>query len=426
MSLRNPNLNLNEREKFLNVWGDEYPAASGVGISGMLVFSGSEALLERNGQKIVEFKSFLSGKFKGSKFSEFQPLHVLNSGDWVEFFDLNNDEFLSCSSVQLLSPNLIDEGHQSFVSESVRDWSRFLDEVRLFFKAEKFDELITPSLVVCPGTEPFLDPFMTEFCHGSNKEIRFLPTSPELHLKKCLAKGWDKIFEIRPCFRNGEISECHQPEFYMVEWYRAFSSNAAIQNDIKKLVNQLAPEFFASEWITLSVADLFQKYLQFTLTPKTKMEELIELAMQLGVNVDKSVDFDDVFFYLFLDKIEPQLKNYDCLFLHSYPPSQAALARLTKEGWGDRFEFYIRGLEIANSFNELNDPKIQWQRTQKDLAKKQMLGRVPVGIDEEFFSSLKGGMPPSCGIALGLDRLFMALMGYKNICEFRLFPWNKE
>jgi lysyl-tRNA synthetase class 2 len=175
------------------------------------------------------------------------------------------------------------------------------------------------------------------------------------------------------------------------------------------------------QWHVLSVADLFERHLQFRLTPQTSKEELIEVAGRHRIDVSRAVDFDEVFFFLFLEKIEPELKNYDCLFLHSYPPSQAALARLTSEGWGDRFEFYIRGLEIANAFNELNDPKVQRVRSQEDLDKKAHHGRMPIGLDEEFFQYLEGGMPPSCGIALGLERLFMALHGYKSIEEFRLF-----
>ena len=98
------------------------------------------------------------------------------------------------------------------------------------------------------------------------------------------------------------------------------------------------------------------------------------------------------------------------------------MARLKSDGWGDRFEFYINGVEIANAFCELNNPVEQRARAQDDLEKKKTYGRVPVPLDEDFFFHLEQGMPPASGIALGVDRLFMVLKGYSEIKEFRLFP----
>ena len=129
-----------------------------------------------------------------------------------------------------------------------------------------------------------------------------------------------------------------------------------------------------------------------------------------------------LFSLLFLEKIEQQIPTDQLTFLKNYPPSQAALARLTTEGWGDRFEMYWKGMELANAYHELNNPKIQRERSNEDLQKRQHLGRPAVDLDEQFFQSLESGAPPSAGIALGLERLFMALTDRKSLAEIRLFP----
>jgi lysyl-tRNA synthetase class 2 len=109
------------------------------------------------------------------------------------------------------------------------------------------------------------------------------------------------------------------------------------------------------------------------------------------------------------------------MIVHSYPASQAAYSRLNAEGWGERFELYWKGMELANAFHEVNDPDIQTQRFNEDLKKKKENGLTVVDLDSEFIEMLKTGMPPSGGIAMGLERLFMALMGLKNFSEWKLF-----
>lgn len=422
MNFRNVRLDGQKRISFLQVWDHRYPCSSGRGICGKLVFLDGAIRLERNGSIVKNIHFSQGTAFKGPACKNFDPFEVLQSGDWVECEGADVENEYDVTEILLLSPNLLGSEYRLEVKQLVREWNKFWNLVRAFFQERNFDELRTPTLVTCPGTEPFLDPFKTEFVVGSHKENLFLPTSPELHLKKCLAMGWETIFEMRPCFRNGEVSDHHQPEFYMLEWYRAFANMDAIKEDVRALVEEICPVYRSHQWSHLSMADLFKKYLNFELKPDTTVEELVALAQKAQVDVSRAVDFDEVFFFLFLEKIEPHLKDYDCLFLHGYPPSQAALARLTPGGWGDRFEFYIRGLEIANAFNELNDPNIQRQRSQEDLEKKQIYGKAEISLDGEFFRGLEGGMPPSCGIALGLDRLFMALHNVKDIRAFRLFP----
>jgi len=437
MYFKNPNLNDLSRQKFIAVWNNEYSEPLGLGIIGMIVFSNECVWVERNGEKVNELEFDERSVFKNTKpktlLSQFIPTEVLNSGDWIECSSRelqkqNNKQngIAKVDQIRLLSPNRMNDGHRSEVKIAIREWNRFVNKVNSFFQSQGFDFLNTPTLVTCPGTEPSLDAFYTEFVFGSKSRKMFLPTSPELHLKKCLAKGWDKIYEIRSCFRNGEISPIHQPEFYLLEWYRAFSTTENIRKDLRDLIQSIAPEFESKTWANMSVADLFFKYLNFELQPSTSMEDLIGLAKRNEIDVSKALDFDEVFYFIFLEKIEPRLQEYECLYVHNYPPSQAALAKLTPCGWGDRFELYINGIEIANAFCELNNPIEQRNRAQEDLKKKEIYRKMPIYLDEDFFSHLDRGMPPASGIALGLERLFMVLKGYTSIEEFRLFPMSCE
>ena len=120
-----------------------------------------------------------------------------------------------------------------------------------------------------------------------------------------------------------------------------------------------------------------------------------------------------------MDKIENQWPADRLVFVDKYPPYQAALARIDQQGWAERFEVYWNGLELANAFHELNDPVLQRQRSTEDIAKRKQFGFRDIELDETFFQALEKGMPPSSGIALGLERLFMALKGIKNIQQIK-------
>lgn len=315
-------------------------------------------------------------------------------------------------------------------------WAEFLAEIRSFFVGRGFIEAMTPTLVPSPGTEPFLEPFATTWEIGSRRRELFLPTSPEFHLKKMLVRGWTRVFEFKTCFRNGEIGAHHQPEFLMLEWYRAYRGLEAIADDVEGLIATLWHRFHESTAVQVpspssrmrrmertTMVELFARKLGgFRLTPFTSQAELTELAVRHGVAVSESDDWDDIFFRLFLEKVESDLGANEPLLVRGYPPSQAALSRIGPDGFADRFEVYWRGLEIANAFHELNDPVGNETRFREDAERKRALGKRLVPVDEELIASLYEGMPPSGGIALGLDRLFMALFGFKMIEETRAFP----
>ena len=176
--------------------------------------------------------------------------------------------------------------------ERLKKWNAFLGGIRSFFESRDFLEIATPSLVACPGTEPTLESFETFLKKGSQLQRVFLPTSPELHLKKTLAQGYEKIFEIAKCYRNGEITPLHQPEFWMLEWYRSFANLHDLQKDCVDLVFALAkglqvPPPSGVECFT--IRQLFRKHLQYEFSPSASREDLAALATNQGLRFDSNI-----------------------------------------------------------------------------------------------------------------------------------------
>jgi len=320
--------------------------------------------------------------------------------------------------------------------QRLKQWDEFLTAIRSFFKADGFMEVNTPTLVVSPGLEPFIEPFKTKLTIGRFEQITYLPTSPEFHLKKLLAAGCEKIFEICPCFRNGEVGPAHQPEFMMLEWYRAHSNIQDIRKDVLKLLENLNSNLDSKEGGILpylgtpeikTMSQLFEN-IEFQLTPTTSRNQMADLATRLGINFESEDSFDDIFFRVFLEKIEPYLGLDNPLIVANFPPSQSALANINDEGWTDRFEVFWRGVEIANAYDELTDPN-EYRRRFQSWQKQRLKNSTnlegddsrTLPIDEDLLKALESGIPHSGGIALGLDRLFMAFYGEKDIANIRPF-----
>lgn len=401
------------REQFLKDIWQAYPAAprGGAWRFGRFERQGREFVLKRNdGEE----------KFPLPDEVEIQALRApvvvaafwgaLRSGDWVAYRPPAEEK----AAVSLLAPRLREPTFANALTATTRAFSDYRADLRAFFRGRGFEEIATPTLVDCPGTEVFLDVFKTEFAPGTARRRDFyLPTSPELHLKKALALGGERIFELRPCFRNGEITEKHRPEFWMLEWYRAFANLDDLKSDCRDLVRHVTG-LNDLQFTEISIRELFSQ-LEIDLTPQTSADELKTWCRRLGLQADHYELWDDLFYLIFVDRIEPFLPSAQPLFVVDYPPSQAALARVNERGWADRFELYWRGYEIANAYFELNDPVEQRRRSEEDLRKRVALGRQELKLDEGFLEALESGMPPSAGIALGAERLFMAARGVKDI-----------
>ncbi len=306
--------------------------------------------------------------------------------------------------------------------------------IRDFFSGRGFLETRTPLLVPCPGMETHIRPFRVEASargsHFTGFDV-FLPTSPEFAMKRLLAGGLEKIFQITQSFRDEPRSPQHLPEFTMLEWYQAYAGYEAIQQDTEELIEFLAtrlcgaPEIsyqgkkisVKTPWPRLKVRDLFREHAGVDLTQAAQPEELAEHCRRLGLGADLTREtWDDLYFKIWLNTIEPKLPEDQAVFVMRYPPSQAALSVIDSDAdgsrWAKRFEAYIGGLELANAFEELTHPGEQRTRFEEDMdLRERLYGQAfpPNPIDEEFLGALTEGMPPSGGIALGVDRLVMLL-----------------
>jgi lysyl-tRNA synthetase class 2 len=234
-------------------------------------------------------------------------------------------------------------------------------------------------------------------------------------LKKILGAGQPLVFEIAKCFRNKEGGDHHRIEFFMLEWYRSFASLDEIAADVEALIQRFSP-MQSLERNTMS--ELFREYVEFELKPETSRVDLVRLAERHGVRVLSGDTFDDLFHKIFLEKIELKLRERNSggpVLITGYPPSQAALSRIGELGFAERFEVYWRGLELCNAFHELNDPAENKKRFDRDNFLKSQSGRPTVPLDEELMRAFDHGVPPAAGIALGLERLFMASFEVESI-----------
>jgi len=313
--------------------------------------------------------------------------------------------------------------------------------MREYFNRHEFMEVDTPTLVPCPGMEPNLLGFKSIWV-GPDKTFRrelFLPTSPEFHLKRMLALGYEKIFEFAKSFRNGELSSHHQPEFTMLEWYRAYEGYEKLMEDVEYMVCRAAKEVLDSSsidikgkkidlnppWNRISVKDLFYDEMGINLD---NIRNGIEFAIEANKNgysyVKQAESFDDIYFKLFLTEVELKLGWDKPVILYDYPIEMAALSRAKPDNkrYCERFEVYVAGVELANAFGELNNANEQNRRFQQFGKESRDERGFSYPIDEGFIDALRFGMPPSAGIALGFDRLAMLFAGEKALDYVCCFP----
>ena len=287
--------------------------------------------------------------------------------------------------------------------------------IRTFFYSQGFWEVDSPIRIPSPAPE------LHVVAEPSGKQ--FLRTSPELHMKRMLAAGAESIFQLSPCFRAHEKGSRHRPEFMMLEWYRLHADYMRILQDMQELiarvsaaVNQLLSTYAENkENAWAAPIDVSQPWAMFT----------IREIYQERAGWDPVSHFDpDRFDLDMVNIIEPSLPADRCSVLIDYPAPVAALARRKPENprVAERWELYAGGLEIANAFSELIDPKEQRQRFQDTLHRKQERDEPLYALDEPFLQALEHGIPPCAGVALGFDRLLMALTGTLNIADILPFP----
>jgi lysyl-tRNA synthetase class 2 len=309
-------------------------------------------------------------------------------------------------------------------------------EIRDFFSKQDFLETKTPLLVSSPGMEPHIRPFMVERPEHFGSGSTYLPTSPEFAMKKLLVGGLERIFQICSAFREEPNSITHSPEFTILEWYRAYAGYEQIMEDTERLFESIAMKLFGkpafsyqgkelsvkTPWPRLKVRELFLKYAEIDLVRSNSRDALASECKRLGLSFQEKESWDDLYFKIWLNLIEPKISANQAVFVTRYPKSQAALSVVDRDTdgseWAKRFEVYIGGLELGNAFEELTDPREQRARFEKDMELRlEVYGpEFPKNkIDEEFLAALAEGMPPSGGIAVGVDRMVMLFADESNI-----------
>ncbi len=314
---------------------------------------------------------------------------------------------------------------------------RLQAEIRGFFANRGYTEVETPALQVSPGPEPHLFAFATEWRLPAGEPVaRYLHTSPELAMKKLLVAGSGPIFQFAQVFRNGEAAATHAPEFTMLEWYRPgadYRDLIAECTDLLALAGRAAGRDGLLRWrgqtadpakmAVLTVAEAFERYagidLMASLSPagQADAEALRRALTAVGLRSDAGDSWDDLFFRVVLEKIEPHLGFPHPTALCDYPLPLGALARPKPEDGRlvERFELYVAGLELANAFGELCDADEQARRFRDFAAEKRARYGFAYPADEDFLAALRHGMPASAGIALGFDRLVMLASGAERI-----------
>ncbi|WP_061222551.1 amino acid--tRNA ligase-related protein [Leptospira weilii] len=295
--------------------------------------------------------------------------------------------------------------------------AQFLSVLRKFFEKKNYLEMDTPCLKAVPSMEPYLDPFLVH--SPSKKERGYLITSPEYSLKEILSKGLEKIYEITHTFRSGEEgSPFHSAEFLMLEFYTVGISLEGLMDFCTELLEVLDREFHAfgfdrNKVQRISVEESLKKYARCGIS-KSELDRVIFEHGLSEIPAEKRA-YEDSFFIVFLNLVEIYLPK-EFVFLYDYPPELAALSKI-ESGFAKRFELYYGSLELGNAFEELTDPIEQISRFRREQDLRKNLGKEVFSVDSGLERALQEGIPDSCGISIGLDRLFLCILGGRSLRE---------
>ena len=364
----------------------------------------------------------------------------VKAGDIVELYGIAAEGIIDVTQIRLLASSRVDwnQGdwarfHANGLWANMRVRAAVLGAVRGFFTDAGFLAVETPTLVRASAQEEHIQLFATEYQGDKSQEQLYLAPSPELYMKRLLGVGFERIYQISRSYRNGEMGPQHNPEFTLIEWYRAYASYEEIMADVEDLVSHVAKSVLGRSsvvragreidlqppWERLSVRDAFARWAAVDLDASTDAESLFRRARALGYGSARREDsWEDLYHKILLERVEPELAKLGAIHLFDYPRQLAALAKL-KEGdstVAERTEAYLGGVELSNGYTELNDPAQQRER----FARSARPEGAPV--DEAFLMAMERGIPPAGGVALGLDRLVMVVAGASCLDEVIAFP----
>lgn len=292
-------------------------------------------------------------------------------------------------------------------------------------------EVETPLMDRCANSDPYMDSIVTSPPRGVGNEA-FLQTSPEYAMKRLLAAGSGSIYSLSKAFRSGERGRYHNPEFTMLEWYRLGMSWQQLRDEVIDLiqtVNRALHGCNFAEPRCYRYGEVFFRYVG--VDPYTsslaELRQIAEARLDIG-----SMRFDDPLVYLdllFSELVEPALRDQPLVVIYDFPACMAALAQVTWEAAVEskvarRFEIYCYGIEMANAYAELSDADEQERRFGADRDKREVLSKPQYSGDDRLIEALRYGLPECSGIALGVDRLLMVLLGATAIDQVLAFPYD--
>lgn len=313
----------------------------------------------------------------------------------------------------------------------LRRRARLARAVRAFLEQRGYTEVETQYAVPAPGEEVHLRAFATAREHpDGHAEPLWLHTSPEFAMKRLLVAGAGPVFQLARVWRNGEAGALHAPEFTMLEWYSPGASMAALMDETEALLRAVLPPVVTCRGVStdlarferVSVAEAFARWAGADVLATEG--DAPALAAAAGVRLRAAETWEDLFFRLLLDRVEPRLGRARPTFLTHWPAAQAALARRDPADArvAERFELFVCGIELANAFVELTDPVEQRARFLADRARRHAVHGPDWPLDEDFLAALAHGMPQAAGIALGFDRLAMIASGASRIGQVLWLP----
>ncbi|MEE2876947.1 MAG: lysine--tRNA ligase [Candidatus Neomarinimicrobiota bacterium] len=310
--------------------------------------------------------------------------------------------------------------------------ARIISSIRKFLDGQGFVEVETPILQPLYGGA-FARPFVTK--HNALEQTLYLRIADELYLKRLIAGGFDGVYEISKVFRNEGMDRNHNPEFTMLEFYKAYVDYEFLMDFVESLI-RTAVEAVSVNGLSVgdrsidlsrpfersSYMDLLSEAVEQDLTGTAEVE-LKKICKERNIELEKDAHLGRIYEVMMRELVEPKLMRPT--FVNDYPKVISPLAKIRRDGNEsivERFELFVGGAELANAFSELNDPVDQRQRFEAQVKLRERGDEEAQSLDEDYLQSMEIGMPPIGGVGIGIDRLIMLLLGKTNIKDVILFP----
>ena len=297
--------------------------------------------------------------------------------------------------------------------------AHLIQAIRTFFTNDNFLDVITPPMVPNPGMETHIHPFRVAHAKTNSMSNWYLHTSPEFYMKELLSLDFEKIFTISYAFRDEPTAPTHRPQFLMLEWYRKNAHYSEIMDDCENLFAFCTNQKI--KFVRATIQEIFLEMINVDILnflDKKDLKELIEINFKDIPLPTKgeNLGWDDYYFLLFLNKIEPHLAHHPYLLLSEFPAPLAALSTLKPldPRVCERFEIYANGIELCNCFNELTDLDILKKRFKEQSMEKKNLYGYELPEPTIIYDAMSRGLPQSAGIALGIERLLRVFTGMEN------------